>query len=143
MRFFEDIERFRGTEPVNEQGQTLEEFLDDYDARKYDCPSNTVDMLVFKSEGAYTTWGQPLKLLMIRRRNHPSIGDFALPGGFVEIREDLETAAKRELQEETGVTDLPLIQLGAFGAPDRDPRWRIITTAYMTLIRKRDSCSGR
>jgi 8-oxo-dGTP diphosphatase len=48
----------------------------------------------------------------------------------VELREDLETAAARELREETGVRDVPLVQVKTFGAWDRDPRWRVITTLY-------------
>ena len=131
MRFLDDLEKYRGCGGRNEAGQTLEEFLEEYDAKKYDCPSNTVDMLIFKKcgEGA-SSW----KLLMIKRRNHPNIGFWALPGGFVELREDLETAARRELEEETGITGLPMIQLHTYGNVDRDPRWRIITTAYLTLI---------
>ena len=129
MRFLEDLEKFRGCGSKNEAGQTLEEFLEAYDARKYDCPSNTVDMLIFKR-----CKGDGLKLLMIQRRNHPNIGFWALPGGFVELREDLETAALRELEEETGVTGVPMIQLHTYGNVDRDPRWRIITTAYLALI---------
>lgn len=129
MRFLDDLEKFRGLGIKNEAGQTLDEFLEEYDSKKYDCPSNTVDMLIFKKGR-----GTDLKLLMIRRRNHPNIGFWALPGGFVELKEDLESAARRELEEETGITGLPMIQLHTYGNVDRDPRWRIITTAYLTLI---------
>ena len=134
MRYLEDIERFRGTEAVDGNGQTLEAFLDAYDARRYDCPGNTVDMLIFRRDGGQDGTPGRLRLLMIRRGNHPCIGALALPGGFVELKESLETAAARELEEETGLRGLPLIQLGTWGDWDRDPRWRIITTAYMTLI---------
>jgi 8-oxo-dGTP diphosphatase len=94
-------------------------------------------MLVFQriarvSEGnaaAVLPGQEHLRLLMIRRRNHPNIGMWALPGGFVELRENLEDAAKRELMEETGVENAPMIQLKTYGDYDRDPRWRVITTA--------------
>lgn len=125
--FLQNIDAFRGTGEINERGQTLEEFLEAYDPKKYDCPCNTVDMLIFRK-------GEPMKLLMVKRRNHPSIGDWAVPGGFVEIRESLYEAAKRELLEETGVKDVPLIQLRTWGDVDRDPRWRVITTAYLAWI---------
>ena len=132
--FVQDLRRFRGTGEKNRQGRSLEEFIAVYDPKKYDCPSNTVDMVVLRSEGPYTDCRQPLRLLMVRRSNHPSIGWWALPGGFVELREDLEQAARRELLEETGVRDLPMVQLRTWGAWDRDPRWRVITTAYLALV---------
>lgn len=132
--FVQDIDRFRGTGEKNRQGKTLEEFISVYDAKKYDCPSNTVDMIVLRSDGPYRDAAQSLRVLMIKRSNHPSIGWWALPGGFVDIREDLDHAARRELEEETGVRDLPMVQLRTWGAWDRDPRWRVITTAYLALV---------
>ena len=59
---------------------------------------------------------------MIQRANEPHRGEWALPGGFVDIDEDLETAARRELEEETGITVGDIDQLHTFGAPERDPR---------------------
>ena len=131
MKYLEDIGSFLGTGEKNEAGQTLEAFLDRYDPKKYDCPSNTVDIAVFRRGGAE---GSGMRLLMIRRRNHPNIGYWALPGGFVEIRENLEDAAARELSEETGVTGIRLKQHGAWGDYDRDPRWRVITALYFTIL---------
>ncbi|MBQ8304603.1 MAG: NUDIX hydrolase [Blautia sp.] len=132
MQYLEDITPFLGTGQKNEAGQTLEEFLERYDPKKYDCPSNTVDIAVFRRVSA--AGGSGLQLLMIRRRNHPNIGYWALPGGFVEIRENLEDAAARELMEETGVTGISLKQHGAWGDYDRDPRWRVITALYFTIL---------
>lgn len=114
----------------NEQGQTLEQFLADYNENKYRHPSVTVDMAVFTTQ---KNCSQPISVLMIERRNHPNIGMWALPGGFVEMDESLEDAAKRELKEETGVDNAALYQCGAYGAPDRDPRTRVITVAYFAL----------
>ena len=63
-----------------------------------------------------------LEVLLVKRSNHPSIGFWALPGGFINLREDLEETARRELQEETGVSGLCMEQIAVYGAMDRDPR---------------------
>lgn len=115
-------------EEVNAKGQTLKEFLEEYDETKYRRPSNTVDMILMTVSQA------KLKLLLIRRKDHPFINDWALPGGFINFDEDMETAVKRELAEETNITsDTYFRQLYTFGKTDRDPRTRIITTAYLSL----------
>jgi 8-oxo-dGTP diphosphatase len=75
-----------------------------------------------------------LSTLLIRRGHEPFAGCWALPGGFVEDRESLETAARRECVEETGVRDLYLDQLYTFGDPQRDPRARIVSVAYMAIL---------
>ena len=131
MTYLKENSRFLGTGEKNAAGASLQEFLESYDPRKYDNPCNTVDIAVFRKP---VRAGEAPGLLMIRRKNHPNIGYWALPGGFVEIRENLETAAARELEEETGVTGMPLVQLGTWGDYDRDPRWRVITTLYGALI---------
>jgi 8-oxo-dGTP diphosphatase len=76
-----------------------------------------------------------LQLLLIRRAFAPFAGQWALPGGFVDMEEDLHAAALRELEEETGFVPSRMEQLGAYGAPDRDPRGRVITIAYWALVR--------
>ncbi|MEL7609175.1 MAG: NUDIX hydrolase [Bacillota bacterium] len=118
-------------EPVNSKGQTLGEFLEAYDENRYRRPSVTVDMAVFTLDPNREDGG--LCVLLIRRGNHPYIGQWALPGGFVEMDEDLPAAAARELREETGLTGCTLRQFGAFGAVDRDPRTRVITIGYYAL----------
>ena len=74
------------------------------------------------------------RALLIVRKNPPFQGQFALPGGFVNLDEGLEEGARRELEEETGVSDVYLEQLYTFGEPDRDPRERVITVAYYALV---------
>ena len=120
------------TDIRNEQGLTEEEFLEQYQPGAYKRPSLTVDILVF----AVNESRDALRLLMIRRRNHPYIHCWALPGGFVEIDESLDEAARRELEEETGLRDIYMEQLYTFGEPGRDPRTRVISTAYLALIQE-------
>jgi 8-oxo-dGTP diphosphatase len=88
----------------------------------------TVDVVIFTIQQGV------LKVLLVKRRIDPFIGQFAIPGGFVLEDEDLEQAAARELREETGVSDVYLEQLYSFGKPDRDPRGRVVTVAYFALI---------
>ena len=132
MKYLENLSPFYGTGQRNEKGQTLEEFLEKYDPKKYDCPSNTADIAVFRKCSRAGSEG--LQLLMIRRRNHPNIGFWALPGGFVDLKENLKDAAQRELMEETGVTGISLKQHSTWGDYDRDPRWRVITTLFFTIL---------
>ena len=95
---------------------------------EYPHPAVTTDIVVF------TIRHESLKVLLIKRAEDPYLGSWALPGGFVEIDEDLDAAAERELAEETGVTGVYLEQLYTFGKPDRDPRERVISIAYYALI---------
>ena len=134
MRFVEDLSRFYGTGEKNKQGQTLEEYLDGYDPRQFDLPSNTADVIVVRCEEELKNWNQKLEVLLIKRANHPGIGFWATPGGFVEMREHLDDGAARELEEETGIQNLPLVQMATWGNYDRDPRWRVITTSYLALV---------
>lgn len=136
--FLNDISRFYGTGERNAAGQSLEEFLETYDPYKYKTPSCTTDAVIFSYEGEKCEVLSDLKILLVRRSNHPGIGCLALPGGFAELRENLEDTARRELEEETGVSGLAMEQLATYGDYDRDPRTRVITTAYMALVRQSD-----
>jgi 8-oxo-dGTP diphosphatase len=75
-----------------------------------------------------------LHVLLIKRRNPPYQGMWAIPGGFVEVDEPLETAAARELREETGLHDIYMEQLYTYGAPLRDPRGRVVSVVYLAVI---------
>ena len=140
--FLKDVSAFYGTGERNAAGQTLEEFLASYDPYKYKTPSCTTDAVVFSYRESRRDFSG-LKLLLVRRSNHPSIGFWALPGGFVDLRENLEDAARRELEEETGVSGLPVEQFACYGDYDRDPRTRVITTAYMALVDEEIHKSGQ
>lgn len=95
---------------------------------KYPHPAVTTDVVLFSTQNSQ------LKLLLIKRGQEPYKNQWALPGGFLDIDEDLEICAKRELAEETGITDIYLEQLYTFGKPGRDPRERVISVAYLAIL---------
>lgn len=116
--FLNDFSKFYGTGEKNEAGQNLEEFLELYDPRKYETPSNTTDAVIFAYEGESCDSIDGLKVLLVKRSNHPSIGYWALPGGFANMRENLDETARRELEEETGVKGLVMEQIATYGDYD-------------------------
>ena len=96
---------------------------------KYPHPSVTTDCVIFGFDG------NAMKVLLIERGGEPYKGCWAFPGGFLEMEESAEEGAKRELMEETGLTTAFVKQFHAFSAPDRDPRERVLTIAYYSLVR--------
>lgn len=112
----------------DKNGLTEAEFLAAYEPGDWPHPSVTADILVFAQEA------DALRLLLIRRGGHPYLGCWALPGGFSEPGETIESTAARELLEETHLTGLPLVPIGFFTDPGRDPRCWSMTRAYMTLV---------
>lgn len=125
----------------NINGLTEEDFLIKYDSSKYEKPSVTVDMLLFtldelKIEDIKRLPEKELKILLIKRKDHPFIGDWAIPGGFVDINESVEEAAYRELKEETNIDNIYMEQLYTLGEVNRDPRMRVISTSYIALVNK-------
>lgn len=93
----------------------------------YPRPAVAVDMAIVTRE-------RPPRILLIRRKHNPFAGQWALPGGFVNMDEDLENAARRELFEETGVRAAKVEQLHTFGSPGRDPRGRVISIVYLARV---------
>lgn len=101
---------------------------------EYPRPALTVDCVVF----GHDPDDAELLVMLIRRDLEPFKGRWALPGGFVHIDETIDEAARRELREETGLTNLYLEQLYTFGAIDRDPRERVVSVAYYALVNMAD-----
>jgi 8-oxo-dGTP diphosphatase len=90
----------------------------------YPRPMVTVDAVVFRKNGSNT------EVLLIKRGHFPFAGMWALPGGFVDMHETLEEAVVRELEEETGLKNVPLEQLHAYSDIHRDPRGRNISITF-------------
>ena len=97
---------------------------------KYPRPAVTTDCVLFGLEEG------ELSVLLIQRGREPYKGCWAFPGGFMEMDEDAEHGALRELREETGLEPMEIRQLGAYTGVDRDPRGRVITIAYYALVGK-------
>ena len=118
-----------------------ERFLEKYRPGAFPRPSVTVDLVIL------TVLDKDLRVLLVQRNEHPFKGRWALPGGFVRVSddrndqgEDLDAAALRELEEETGLSkevagQFFLEQVKTFGKPGRDPRMRVISVAYYALVR--------
>ena len=94
---------------------------------EYPRPAVTVDVVI-------VTRGPRRRVLLVRRKHEPFAGRWALPGGFVDMNEALDAAARRELYEEAGVEAEHLEQLHTFGDPGRDPRGRTITVVYLAVV---------
>jgi 8-oxo-dGTP diphosphatase len=106
---------------MNKSGVSMEKFGHSY---------VTVDSVVFGFDEG------DLKIILVQRAIKPYINRWALPGGFIHMDEDLETAAIRELKEETGIKDVYLEQLYTFGGLGRDPRGRVVTVSYYALVKR-------
>lgn len=94
---------------------------------EYPRPSVTADVVLVTTE-------ESPRVLLVKRKNEPFAGKWALPGGFIDMAESLEESARRELREETGVEVKRLEQLHTFGDPGRDPRGRTITVAFLAQV---------
>ncbi len=104
------------------------EFLQSYRKDAYDRPSVTVDLVLL------TIRDGSLQVLLTRRQEHPFQGRLALPGVFVGTEETLDAAAERALSQKTGLSGIYFEQLYTWGAPDRDPRMRVISVSYCALV---------
>lgn len=96
---------------------------------KYPHPSVTADCVIFGFDGV------SIKVLLIQRGIEPYKGKWAFPGGFMQIDETVEECARRELEEETGLTNASVEQFYTFSDVNRDPRERVITVAHYALVR--------
>ncbi len=127
----------------DKNGLTEEEFLENYDITKYEKPSVTVDMLLLtigekENPDIRKLPEKELRVLLVKRGEHPFLGKWALPGGFVGMKEGLREAAYRKIKDETNVSNVYLEQLYTLGEDqeevERDPRTRVISTSYMALV---------
>lgn len=122
----------------NKDGLTEKEFLAGYNAGDYKRPSVTADILILGMNEDYSS----LKILLIKRGDHPFIGCWALPGGFIKDNETAHKAAARTLKEETGLSGIYLDQIYTFTKPGRDPRTWVMSIAYLALVPALDEVKG-
>ena len=121
--------------------KTEEEFLKDYNPDEFEKLSMTADILIFsvsseESTNYRKTDKKKMSILLVKRDNYPFKDRWCLPGGFVDIKEDLDVAPIRILKNETNLDDIYLEQLYTFGSVKRDPRMRVVSTSYIALIDK-------
>ena len=114
-------------------------FLSAYRIEDYDRPSVATDIAVFtmygeKSESHRKDDDPRLSVLLIKRGEHPYMNKWALPGGFLKTTETIEECALREITEETNLVPVSLMPIGVFSEPDRDPRGRIISNAFVSIV---------
>lgn len=107
------------------KGLTEAEFIEIYKSKNYNRPYLTADIMVFDKDD---------KVLLIKRKGHPFIGQYALPGGFAEPTENIEGTAKRELEEETGVTSAEVVPVKLYSEPGRDPRGWVVSQLFCAKL---------
>jgi 8-oxo-dGTP diphosphatase len=107
---------------------TEAQFLDSYDPSRYPHPSLSIDVVVA------TVDNDVLKVILLHRSTHPSLGTWCLPGGFVGEYERLDAALLRVLHDKTGFDNIYVEQLATFDRLDRDPRHRVVSIAYLALV---------
>ena len=118
-----------------------EEFLRDYDPSKFDRLALTADVLIFsvssEETGNYRKLSEKkFSVLLVKRNTYPFKDKWCLPGGFLKVDETIDEAAKRILETETNLKNIYMEQLYTFGDVNRDPRMRIVSTAYIALVDK-------
>ena len=113
---------------LDKNGLTEAEFLNSYDSDRYPKPSLTADVILLR------IMQEDMQVLLIRRGNHPCIGQWAFPGGFAEPGESIEQTAARELREETGVKNADLLPVGLFSRPGRDKRGWVVSQCFVSVL---------
>ncbi|MGI6484454.1 MAG: NUDIX hydrolase [Candidatus Dojkabacteria bacterium] len=118
-----------------------EEFLQHYNPNDYERLSATVDILIFSVSDTFTdnyrkTNKKNFSILLVKRKTYPFKDKWCLPGGFVDVKETIDDAAKKVLANETNLHNIYIEQLYTMGEVDRDPRMRVISISYMALIDK-------
>ncbi len=122
----------------NSEKTDEELFLSAYNIENYDRPSVASDIVIFtiRTEAEDSYRHEPknnLSMLLIKRGEHPYMNSWALPGGFMRADETIEECAYREITEEAGITPAALMSVGVFSEPDRDPRGRIVSHAFLSV----------
>ena len=110
-----------------------QKFLQEYDDSIFAKPSVTADVVILTVDNE-----NDLNVLLIKRENFPFKDKLSIPGGFVNMEDDVDEVAKKKLFEKTGLCGIKLEQFATFGKVDRDPRGRIISVGYFALVPKKE-----
>lgn len=113
----------------DKKGLTLQQFLEDYKTKNYNRPYLTADCLIISQKE------KDLYILLVKRKGHPFIQQWAIPGGFAQENETLDQTAQRELKEETDL-ESSVTLLGNYSQPQRDPRGWVVSAAYYGIVDK-------
>ena len=124
---------------ITHREMSEERFLESYNINDYDRPSIAADIAVFsmfdeRSESHRKDAEPKLHVLLIKRGEHPFMNKWSLPGGFLKSTETIEECALREVKEETNLTPISLLPVGVFSDPNRDPRGRIVSNAFASIV---------
>ena len=128
-------------EPKSWSSISEEEYLAGYSLLRYPTYAVTADTVLFsiltEEDSSYRKVPEhTLAVLLVHRRAHPQRGLLAVPGGFLRPEETIEDCALREIEEETGIVPDNLVPAGVFSGTDRDPRGRIISNAFLSVLPK-------
>ncbi|MEG0995083.1 MAG: NUDIX domain-containing protein, partial [Bacilli bacterium] len=120
-----------------------EDFLKYYDSNRFEKLSMTTDILIISIADKPTnnyrkTDNKSMSILLTKRKNYPFKDRWCLPGGFIDVNDDLESCPQKILARETNLKNIYLEQLYTFGNANRDPRTRVVSVAYMALIDKNE-----
>lgn len=126
----------------NDRNKLEKEFLKSYDKTIYEKPSVTVDMVLFTvgekqvDNSKRKNIEKELRILLVKRKDYPFKGYWAMPGGFININDSLSESVSKKLKEETNIGNVYFEQLYTWGDVNRDPRMRVISASYMALVNR-------
>ena len=124
---------------LNDKGLTEAEYLQAFDINEYERPAVTVDILLLRMKENLSC----MQTLLIKRKEHPFLDYWSLPGGFLDSKESAYDSACRVLKEKTGIDGIYLEQLYTMNQPERDPRMRVIDVSYIGLIPYADRANAK
>jgi len=129
---------------MKKQSESEKKFLEEYDFRSFDRPAVTADIIAFSihsvDSGNYKKDDENrLSVLLVKRGDHPDKGCWSLPGGFIDSAKTIEECAADKIRAKTNIFPETLVPIGSFSDPERDPRGRVISNAFITVISENEN----